>query len=718
MPEPSSVRSRVVLSALAVLALLAACGAPATPAPDSTPTESHAPGVQGELVTQDVAGVSITYEVIDGLAVYQGDMVLGDAEGVAALATAGALAPATAACAFDFGFGCGRWTGGVVGYGFADDWGSANAMMRARIEAAIAHWEERTSLVFVERSSGQRIVFKNSGGCSSDVGVVAITGLDVQTVRLNPSGCQLGQTIHEIGHAIGLWHEQSRMDRDAFVRVDFGAVQDGQLHQFFTHLGLGVDVGGYDYASIMHYPCRAFVKDDRDTIEPLQTGVTCADIGDGSGRPLGQRTGLSEGDVLGAYWLYPPAFTITGAAAGATAPRFDLTATFTTEPVRPEYLQWRSDRVAGVLGTGPTLTVRAAEVPAGAHTITASVVIAGVEVVARSLDVNVQNTAPSVDLGPDRAISRNRAAFVTATVVDTEDGSCPPTLCTYDWDPAFTEGSGGGSVGYTFASEGPVTVTVTVTDSGGATASDEVVLTIVDEPPVPTIATPAPGATVSLAAGGSTDVPLSGSATDANDGPGPGPGTVPCGDLSWSVSGGGASLSASTGCTPTLTVTTAGVKTLTLTAIDSQGQEASTERTITVTACEGNCEPNASFVFDTAQDFAPTSTPAPGYYLSTTISITATIGDPDVPPNNPIAYAWFLNPPFGADVPLASGTVNDPAGATSATTTLTWTPEDDVAAWDNCVTVPLEHFLRLEVTDALGGTTVVQRAFTLSCVLF
>lgn len=713
----------VVSRASATFALLvltlAACGAPPDPGPEATPAESYAPGVSGEVVTQDLGGTTITYEVIDGLAVYQGDMVLGDAEGIAALAATGDLAPATATCSFDFGFGCGRWTGGVVGYAFADDWGDANATMRARIEAAIAHWEERTSLTFVERSSGQRIVFKNSGGCSSDIGVVAITGFDAQTVRLNPDFCGLGTTIHEIGHAVGLWHEQARLDRDTFVRVDMGAVQDGRLHNFFTHVGLGDDVGGYDYGSIMHYGCRAFVRDARDTIEPLQAGVTCDDIGDGSGRRLGQRDGLSEGDVLGAYWLYPPAYTITGATAGATAPRFDLRASFTTEPVRAEYVEWRSDRVAGVLGTGPTLTLLAADVPAGAHVVTARVVINGVEVVARTLNVNLQNTPPSVDLGANREIPRNRTAYVTATVVDAEDGSCPPTACTYEWDPPFSDSSGGGTAAYKYTTSGPVTIGVTVTDSGGATATDTVVLTVVDDPPVPTIASPAPGATVSLASGGSTAVPLSGSATDVNDGPGPGPGTVPCSALSWSVSGGGASLSSSIGCSPTLTVTTVGVKTLTLRATDSQGQQASTTRDVTVTACDGNCEPNASFVFNTAQDYAPTSSAAPGYYLSTTISVTATISDPDVPANNPIAYRWVLDQPFAApDILIGSGSVNDPAGATPATTTLVWTPEDDVAQWPNCITEPREFVLRLEVEDALGGTTTVNRAFTLACVLF
>lgn len=69
------------------------------------------------------------------------------------------------------------------------------------------------------------------------------------------NGCLLsrGIIIHEFLHALGVFHEQSRPDRDNFVRINFENIQDGREGNFrksSTINSLGVP---YDRLSVMHY---------------------------------------------------------------------------------------------------------------------------------------------------------------------------------------------------------------------------------------------------------------------------------------------------------------------------------------------------------------------------------------------------------------------------------------------------------------------------------
>lgn len=61
--------------------------------------------------------------------------------------------------------------------------------------------------------------------------------------------------MHELGHAMGFWHEQTRPDRDSYIRIVEENIMEGFEDQFVKYNRNKVDSLGvpYDYQSIMHY---------------------------------------------------------------------------------------------------------------------------------------------------------------------------------------------------------------------------------------------------------------------------------------------------------------------------------------------------------------------------------------------------------------------------------------------------------------------------------
>ena len=110
--------------------------------------------------------------------------------------------------------------------------------------------------------------------------------------------CSTGNVIHEIGHAIGLFHEQSRLDRDNYITVQWDNIRSGYEHNFYNISRYSLNVGDHtdelDFSSIMMYPSYAFTSNGLPTITK-KDGSTFSS----------QRSSLSSGDVYGVSIMYP-----------------------------------------------------------------------------------------------------------------------------------------------------------------------------------------------------------------------------------------------------------------------------------------------------------------------------------------------------------------------------------------------------------------------------
>jgi len=193
-----------------------------------------------------------------------------------------------------------------------------------RIEAfekAKAEWEAHTCIRFVDdwKPPAIRVTIKDYNSCSSGVGYPGANGY----VDLNLGWCdevwEWGSIMHEIGHALGMNHEQNRPDgpdqqytpegyRGPYLHITWHAIERAWVPQWQGQdkSYIGSKTAGYehyDYESMMHYGLGDVAEiADKHTLswEPVP----------------GQRTHLSRGDIEQITDLYQ----CGGAPAAAPAP--------------------------------------------------------------------------------------------------------------------------------------------------------------------------------------------------------------------------------------------------------------------------------------------------------------------------------------------------------------------------------------------------------------
>nr|XP_012304229.1 meprin A subunit alpha isoform X1 [Aotus nancymaae] len=102
------------------------------------------------------------------------------------------------------------------------------------------------------------IIFQQFDGCWSEVGDRHVG----QNLSIG-QGCDYKAIIeHEILHALGFYHEQSRTDRDDYVNIWWDEILPGYQHNFNTYDDSFItDLNTpYDYESVMHYAPFSFNK--------------------------------------------------------------------------------------------------------------------------------------------------------------------------------------------------------------------------------------------------------------------------------------------------------------------------------------------------------------------------------------------------------------------------------------------------------------------------
>ncbi len=294
-----------IVSLLMILGLFAlfmsGCGQPAEPAKNAANTASNTTtnspesnpaaleGYTGETKKQELKNISLpfakgqnlTVEVAnDGTVIFERDMILGNISDFTKSNPPSSDADSNDTKPW-------MWSNSTIPYVLPEDHGRKDIILEG-----IKEINSKTNLCLVPKTTETDYVeFVAKSGNWSKVGRVG----GRQEISIN-NNAVMGTVAHEILHAAGFSHMQSREDRDANVTINLDNIESGKEHNFQRLTDKSSNRGDYDFNSILHYSARGFSKNGQNTIDVK---------GSGDSSNMGQRKALSAGDIASTNKIYP-----------------------------------------------------------------------------------------------------------------------------------------------------------------------------------------------------------------------------------------------------------------------------------------------------------------------------------------------------------------------------------------------------------------------------
>lgn len=429
--------------------------------------------------------LEILYEIHDGLAIWEGDIVLGTPDEIPST-RAELVAGEWLANAVVVSDNSKRWPGGVIPYTIDDATPSI-------VTTAIRMVEDETpGVTLVPRTDeDDYVTFRDASGCSSAIGMSGGQQFINLKVFDDDGGCSAGNAAHEILHALGLFHEHTRCDRDDFVIIDYDEIEDGREGNFYK-AGSGsedgdcsgaFDDGAYDPGSMMHYPTDAFAIGSDPTIIG-RAGVDESVMGQrGSVGP----TDVGTIDVLyGSNNAAPTASIAPLAASYAEGSSVPFDASGSTDADDDDSIltfAWGFGDGTCTGGAPPsTCSAPSPDHPYaddGEYSVEVTV-SDGFDPGQAALSVTVTNVAPTVSAGSDFSVDEGSqfsrggsftdpGADTWTAQVDYDDETGTQVL------PLVAKSF---TLQHTYLDNGLSTILVTVTDDDGGVGTDEVDVTV------------------------------------------------------------------------------------------------------------------------------------------------------------------------------------------------------------------------------------------------